>query len=222
MMRISSRTRTAAAAAAVFLAAYASAAAQPASQAVDKDYTAKILEYTTGTYFLTEFVDHLPAADVPSPLKVLGHIAGAPEILDHSADIYKYMRSLDAATPRVTVFSIGHTEEDREMIAVAVSSEENMARLARLKEIMARLADPRGLSDAEAARLVAEGVPIYWITGGLHSQETGSPEMMMELAYRLAVEDRDLMRSIRKNLVVLMTPISRSRRLGPGRRRLSL
>ncbi|OGD18782.1 MAG: hypothetical protein A2W03_14890 [Candidatus Aminicenantes bacterium RBG_16_63_16] len=208
MMRISSRTRTAAAAAVVFLAAYASAGAQPAAQTIDKDYTAKILEYTTGPYFLTELVDHLPASpDVPSPLKVLGHIAGAPDVLDHSADIYKYMRALDAATPRVAVFSIGTTEEGREMIAVAVSSEENIARLARLKEIMARLADPRGLSDAEAGKLVAEGVPIYWITGGLHSQETGAPEMMMELAYRLAVGETERLRSIRKNMVILMTPI---------------
>jgi Zinc carboxypeptidase len=93
------------------------------------------------------------------------------------------------------------------MIAVAVSSEENIARLARLKEVMARLADPRGVEDAEAGKLLAEAVPIYWITGGLHSQETGAPEMMTELAYRLAVEDSEPIRSIRANLVVLMTPI---------------
>jgi hypothetical protein len=183
--------------------------AQPAqSQAADKDYTAKILEYTTEKFFLTEFVDHLPASDtVPSPLKVLGHIVGAPDVLDHSDAIYKYFRALAAATPRVQVYSIGPTDEGREMIAVAVSSEENMARLARLKEIMARLADPRGLKDEDGPILVTEGLPIYWITGGLHSMETGSPEMMMELAYRLAVEDSDTIKSIRQNMVVLMTPI---------------
>jgi hypothetical protein len=180
---------------------------QPA-QAVDKDYTAKILEYTTEKFFLTELVDHLPASEsVPTPLKVLGHIVGAPDILDHSADIYKYFRALAAATPRVQVFSIGPTDEGREMIAVAVSSEDNLARLARLKEIMARLADPRGLKDEEAAHLVAEGLPVYWITGGLHSMECGSPEMMMELAYRLAVEDSVTIQAIRKSLIVLMTPI---------------
>ena len=185
------------------------AAAQPAqAQAADKDYTAKILEFTTEKFFLTEFVDHLPASGaVPSPLKVLGHIAGAPDILDHSADIYKYFRALAASTPRVQVFSVGPTDEGREMIAVAVSSDENMARLARLKEIMSRLADPRGLKDEDAAKLVAEGLPVYWITGGLHSQECGSPEMMMELAYRLAAEDSDAIQAIRKNMVVLMTPI---------------
>jgi hypothetical protein len=192
----------------LILAMWAFASSQTAPQPADQEYTSKIKEFTTEKFFLTEFVDHLPASTaVPSPLKVLGHIAGAPDILDHSADIYKYMRALAAATPRVEVFSLGPTDEGREMIAVAVSSEENMSRLARLKEIMTRLADPRGLEEADAARLVAEGVPIYWITGGLHSQECGSPEMMMELAYRLAVEESDFVRSIRKNLIVLMTPI---------------
>ena len=192
----------------ILLALFVGAAPQTTSPVVDKDYTAKILEYTTEKFFLTELVDHLPAsASVPSPLKVLGHIAGAPDVLDHSADIYKYMRALAAASPRVQVFSIGPTDEGREMIAVAVSSESNIARLARLKEIMSRLADPRGLAEADASKLLAEGLPIYWITGGLHSQETGSPEMMMELAYRLAVEDSETIKSIRQNMVVLMTPI---------------
>ncbi|MBP1766349.1 MAG: hypothetical protein H6P98_464 [Candidatus Aminicenantes bacterium] len=181
---------------------------QAVSEPIDKDYTTKILEYTTEKFFLTELVDHLPASEtVPSPLKILGHIAGAPDVLDHSADIYKYMRALDAASPRVQVFSIGPTDEGREMVVVAVSSEENMARLDRLREIMARLADPRGLKDEDAAPLIAEGLPVYWITGGLHSQECGSPEMMMELAYRLAVEETEFVRGIRNNMVVLMTPI---------------
>ncbi len=144
---------------------------------------------------------------MPTPLKVLGHIVGAPDILDHSADIYKYFRALAAATPRVQAWTVGPTDEGREMIAVAVTSEENMTRLARLKEIMARLADPRGLKDEDAAKLVAEGLPVYWITGGMHSTECGSPEMMMELAYRLAVENSEAVEAIRRNLVVLMTPI---------------
>jgi hypothetical protein len=105
------------------------AAAQPSTQSVDKEYTVKIQELTTEKFFLTELVDHLPASGtVPSPLKVLGHIAGAADILDHSAEIYKYMRTLAAASQRVQVFSIGPTDEGREMIAVAVSSESNLGR----------------------------------------------------------------------------------------------
>ena len=53
------------------------------------------------------------------------------------------MRRLDRASARVQVFSIGTTEEGREMIAVAVASEALMARLEQNRAQLARLADPR-------------------------------------------------------------------------------
>src|SRR5678816_1113571 len=40
---------------------------------LDTAYGAKIAQYTTEKYFMTELVDHLPASDkIPSPEKVLG------------------------------------------------------------------------------------------------------------------------------------------------------
>jgi hypothetical protein len=182
--------------------------AAAAKQETDADYTAKIREYTTEPFFLTELVDHLPASDkVPSPQKTLGYVVGTPGKLTYTKDLYKYYRALAAASPRVKVWSVGKSEEGREFLMVAVTSEENMARLDRLKQITASLADPRHISDADAQKLVAEGVPFYWLSGSIHSPETGSPEMLMELAYRLAVEDSPLIQSIRRNAVVLITPV---------------
>lgn len=175
---------------------------------MDEAYTTKIREYTTEPFFLTELVDHLPASNkVATPEKLLGYIIGAPNKLTYSKDIYGYMRALENSSARVKVFSVGKTEEGREMILVAVSDEANLRKVARYKEINARLADPRGLSESEAAQLVAEGVPMYWASGSIHSPETGSPEMLMELAYRLAVEETPFIQAIRKNLIVLITPL---------------
>jgi hypothetical protein len=172
------------------------------------EYAKKIKEYTTEPYFITELVDHLPASScVPSPDAVLHHIIGAPDVLDYTKDINAYMRLLAQKSPRVKVYSIGTSEEGREMLAVLVSDEANLARLDRYKEITRRLADPRGLSDAEAQKLAAEGKPIYWADGSIHSPETGSPEMLMELAYRLAVEETPFIQKIRQDSIVMITPI---------------
>src|SRR2546425_1219034 len=76
----------------------------------------------------------------------------------------------------------------------------------RIRENTAKLADPRKLTDADAAKLVGEGKPFYWASGSIHSTETGSPEMLMELAYRLAVEDSPIIEAIRKNVIVMITP----------------
>ncbi len=185
------------------------AAPAPAPQKNDEGYTAKIKEFTTEPFFLTELVDHLPASDtVPTPEKILGHIAGAPNKLTYSTEIHKYMRELEKATKRVKVFSIGKSEEGRETILVAISDEANIAKLNDYKNITASLADPRKIAPDEAKKLIADGLPFYWATGSIHSTETGSPEMLMELAYRLAVEDSPQVQNIRKNEIVLITPVT--------------
>jgi len=182
-----------------------SAATQPA---VDEAYTAAILEHTTEEHFLTPLVEFLPASSsVPTPLDFNGYIAGAEGHLTYAADIHRYMRALAEASPRVEVRTMGVSEEGRERLLVFISNEDNLTDLDLHREISARLADPRNLSEAEAERLIARGLPFYWAVGGLHSPETGSPEMMMELAYRLAVEERDFFKEIRDNSIVMLTPV---------------
>jgi hypothetical protein len=180
------------------------------NQPVDEDYTKKIREYTTEPFFLSPLVDYLSASKtVPTPKAVLGDVAGAPGKLPYSEEVYRYMRMLEKASPRVKVFSIGTTEEGREMIAVAITSEANMAKLDENRARLAKLADPRtiNLNDDEADRIVAQSVPVYYITGTIHSPETGSPTALMELAYRLAVDESQYVQSIRNGLVTLITPV---------------
>src|SRR4030081_1174598 len=162
------------------------------NQPIDEEYTKKIREYPTEPFFNSPLTDYLPASPtVPTPKAVLGDVAGAPGKLPYAEDVYRYMRMLEKASPRVKVFSIGNSEEGREMIAVAVASEQLLARLDENRSRLSKLADPRtiNLNDDEADKLVVASFPIYYITGTIHSTETGSPTALMELAYRLAVAD---------------------------------
>ena len=192
------------------LSAADTAAGRDPKQPIDVAYTQKILQYTTEPYFTSPLVDYLPASKtVPTPEVVLGDIAGAPGILPYSAQVYQYMRMLAKASPRVKVFPIGRTEEGREMIAVAVSSAANLAHLEENHANLAKLADPRiiHLNDAEADKIADEAVPVYYITGTIHSTETGAPTALMEMAYRLAVDDSPYIREIRDHVITLITPI---------------
>lgn len=130
-----------------------------------------------------------------------------PEVLTYPEDIHGYMRAVAEATDRVEVLSIGETEEGREMILVIVADEETMADLDRYKQLLARLADPRHTSKEEDESIIRDAKPIYYVTGAIHSPETDSPEMLMELGYRLAVGESELIRSIRENVIVMVTPI---------------
>jgi hypothetical protein len=179
-------------------------------QAVDEEYTKKIREYTTESFFNSPLTDYLPASkSVPTPKAVLGDVAGAPGKLPYAAEVYSYMRMLEKASPRVKVFSIGTTEEGREMIAVAVASETLIAKLEENRARLAKLADPRtiNLNDDEAEKLIADTTPVYYITGTIHSPETGSPTALMELAYRLVVDESPYIKQIRDNVITLITPV---------------
>ena len=185
--------------------ALAAAFAQPKAQPQDEEYGRLVKEWTTSPQFMSPLVDHLPrAAGVPTPKDVLGYYVGAPKKLTHVTDISKYYRALAAASKRVKLLPAGTTDEGRECLAVAITDEDTIKNLDTYKGYLARLADPRGLSEAEAHRIIAEAKPIYMFTGGLHSAETGPPEMLMELAYRLVADESPLYENIRKNVIVFV------------------
>ena len=174
----------------------------------DAEYAERIKRYTTDPRFLSDLVDYLPSsATVPSPLDHFGEIIGAPNILHDTDEIYGYMRALAAASPRVEVRVAGTTEEGREMIEVIIADESTLADLERYRGYLNRLADPRTLTEDEAAGIIAEAKPIYYLTGGLHSPETGPPEMLMEMAYRLAVDESPMIESIRENVITIIMPV---------------
>lgn len=145
---------------------------------------------------------------VPSPRKFFGRISGAPGELVDSSKAYAYCRALAAASPRVKVFTIGRSEEGREIILVAISNEKGIATLDGLKAASAALADPRKTDPAAAEKIIADSRPFYYFNAALHSDETGSTESVLELAYRIAVSEQPFIRHIRENLVVLINPVS--------------
>jgi hypothetical protein len=169
----------------------------------------EISKATTEARFLSPWVSYLPASPtVPSPRAFFKRIPGAPGELVDSAQAYAYCRGLAAASPRVRVFTIGRSEEGRDIILLAIADEQGIASLDQLKSATATLADPRKIDPAGAEALIARSRPIYYFNAALHSDETGSTESVIELAYRLAVSEQPMIRRIRENLVVLINPVS--------------
>jgi hypothetical protein len=186
-----------------------SAQSTAAPDAPDEAATREIAAATTEPRFSSPWVSYLPASStVPSPRAFLHRIPGAPGELVNSATAYAYSRALAAASPRVRVFTIGRSEEGRDIVLLAIADEQGIRDLARLKADTAALADPRKIDAAAAERIIDEARPIYYFNAALHSDETGSTETMLELAYRLAVSEQPMIRRIRANTVVLINPVS--------------
>ena len=163
-------------------------ALSPSGQVLDDDFAKSVKEWTTRPEFISPLVDHLPKVQgIPSPKDVLGHHIGQPKKLSYTSDIYRYYRALAAATQRVKVIEIGKTDEGRDCLVVFVGAQETIQNLEPYRQYLGQLADPRRINEAQAKEIIAKAKPIYHLSAGLHSGETGPPEMLMELAYRLAV-----------------------------------
>jgi hypothetical protein len=179
------------------------------AQQTDSAYARLVREYTTDPRFMPAALESLPASNtVPSPRKHFGTIIGAPGVTHHSNEVYGYFRALAKATPRVKVETVGKTEEGRDIILAIIADESTMRDLDRYKRLLARLADPRTLPSDSLDRLLDAAKPVYYLNGGLHSPEMGSPEMLMELGYRLAVSDDSAIARIRNNVITIINPVS--------------
>jgi len=180
-----------------------------AQQKNDEEYTKQIKQFMRDPRITTELVDHLPAsATVPTPLKHFGHIMGAWGILDKAEPMAAYLESINKAAPARTKFwRIGKSEEGRDMVVLVVASEEIIKNLDKYRQDIDALTDPRHTTEAEARAIIARAKPIYWVTSGMHSPETGGPQMLMELAYRMVVEETPLIQNIRNNVITMITPV---------------
>jgi hypothetical protein len=177
------------------------------NQKQDPTYEQSVREWLANPRHSSPLVDHLPLAPgIPTPRDVLGYHVGAPRILTHYEKQLAYYRALEKASPRVKVETIGRSDEGRELVVVWISSDANMQQLAENRKNLARIADPRGMTDAQVKTLLAQTKPHYHLMGGLHSGETGPSETLMELAYRLTAETSPIINQIREQLYVSITP----------------
>jgi len=180
---------------------------KPAIQKIDEEYTQTIKQNLQDARITTELVDHLPASDtVPTPLKFLGRAVGAPGELTYAKDIYRTTRRsrrrhLVRGTGRSARRGRSRHRAARDRRRATIKS------IDTYREMLGELTDPRKTSEARAQQLLHTAKPIYWAISGMHSPETGGPEMLIELAYRLIVEETPFIQNIRNNVVTLITPV---------------
>ena len=147
---------------ACLLASLAAAQKPTPPQPNDEEYTKKIHEYLNDPRFTTELVDHLPAsAKVPTPLKFLGKMPGQPGELYYTADINRYYEELAKDSPRAKFWKLPlKSEEGRDMVVLAIGSEESIKNLDKYKADLAALTDPRKTTEAEAQQIIHTSKPI--------------------------------------------------------------
>lgn len=146
------------------------------------------------------------AQALPTPEQFFGFNPGAAGELARYPKVLEYFQLAAKTTDRVVYEELGKTTMGNVYALVRISSPQNLARFDRLVEINRRLADPRGLTDAEAQRLAAEGKPFYLLYATIHSTEVSNGQAIIHIVHRLATENSPMVREILDNAVVLLIP----------------
>ncbi len=146
------------------------------------------------------------AGAVPSPSEFLGIEVGADRTLADYRQIVSYLKAVAAASPRVRLEVLGKTTLGEELVVAIVSSETNLKALPAIRETARKLADPRGLAEAEVAGLVREGKAVVMVTANIHSTEIGASQMAMEWIHALATATDAATLERLSNVVLLVVP----------------
>ncbi len=146
------------------------------------------------------------AQDVQSPEEFFGHQMGADRQLAHWDELVAYYRHLDENSPRLQLREMGATTNGHPYVVLFVSTAENLNRLEELRQLNATLSDPRGVSDAEIERAIAEGKAVVAQSFALHSNEVAASQTAALFAYEQVSREDATMQQIRENTISVILP----------------
>ncbi|HEY0968847.1 MAG TPA: M14 metallopeptidase family protein [Opitutaceae bacterium] len=135
----------------------------------------------------------------------IGFSIGDDYMIANYTQISALLQKWDSESDRMTVVSIGTTEEGRNQLMAIITSPENHAKLETYRDMSTKLARAR-ISEDEARKFSKEGKAIVWIDGGLHATETVNAQSLTEMVYQMISKtDEETMRFL--NDVVLLMPV---------------
>jgi hypothetical protein len=146
-------------------------------------------------------------SQVTSPEKFFGFQLGSDKKMARWDKMVEYYNLLEKeGGGKLRVINTGSTTMGNPFLLVIITSPNNMARLERLREVNARISDPRGLGEQEVRNLVDEGKAVICQSMSLHATEIGGSQMAPELAYDLLNRKDEETQRILDNVVFLMVP----------------
>jgi hypothetical protein len=145
-------------------------------------------------------------SDLPSPEQFFGFRMGADRKLANWDKLVEYYQTLAKTAKNLKLVELGKSSEGRPYIALFISSPANLARLDRLRQLNARLADPRGLSEAEAQKVVAEARAVVIQSFALHSSEVAASQTAAEYVYDSLTRADDESQRMLDQVVSIVVP----------------
>ena len=165
-----------------------------------------LLALVFSSFALTTRIADAQSRPITSPESFFGFRMGADRKLARWDKLVEYYKLLEKQSPKIKVVDIGPSTMGAPFLVLFISSPANLAQLEQLKQINSRLSDPRGVSESEIRRLVAQGKVVIAQSMGLHASEVAASQMAAELIYDLVERTDEETARILDNTIAIMIP----------------
>jgi hypothetical protein len=143
---------------------------------------------------------------VPSPEQFFGFQMGADRKLANWDTLLEYYQLIAKSSNKIKLVELGKSSEGRPYIALFISSPANLAKFDQYKQLNARLADPRGLTEADAKKLVADARAVIIQSFALHSSEVAASQTAAEFVYDSVTRTDEEAQRILDNVISIVAP----------------
>jgi len=124
------------------------------------------------------------------------------------AEVERCLRAWTAAAPdRSRLVEYARSHEDRPLHYVVVSSPENLRRLGTIQEDLARLGDPRRLTEDEAEGLIDRLPAVAWLAYTIHGDETEGSDAALAVLHHLLGAQDPRVEQLLEDLVIIIDPL---------------
>jgi len=144
--------------------------------------------------------------ELPSPEQFFGYRMGTDRKLANWDKLLEYYRTLAKTAKNMRLVELGKSSEGRPYIALFITSPANLAKLDRLRQLNARLADPRGVSESEAQKIAAEARAVVIQSFALHSSEVAASQTAAEYVYDSVTRTDDESQRMLDNVISIVVP----------------
>lgn len=137
---------------------------------------------------------------IPTPDAYLGYPFGSWHT--RYDKMVAYLKELDRLSDRVSVETMGYTNENREQVLVTFAKPSNMARIEEIRAEHLKLTNP-----SEKAPDINNMPVIVWLGHNVHGNEpSGGESSLLSAYYIAAVEDEEVAKWL-DNAIILMEPV---------------
>jgi len=131
---------------------------------------------------------------IPSPESVFGWEPGDWRV--HHPDLVRYMYTLAEKSDRVSIKVTGHSYEQRPLLQLIISSEENQPRIEEMRQ-----------AHLDAVQSGDTGAPlVLWLGYSVHGDESSGSNAAPIVAWYLAASQSKFVKDLLKNTIIIIDP----------------